>query len=295
MNNPIIVSGYDIQYNSKYNLKDIAAEVYHPDFVKKAGYEKLNQCASIILNNYKSQEANAKPIVKLVYQKMMSKLGEEMHKGSISFNQVSSESETLLQAQNHLLANYNMNEEEKYAILMDKALTLRIQGKYTEALALLSDVKSNKLHLNNHTAFINKWECQLKNEKLFYSGSITNKQFKQLIEECKQYDSIPTAKPKKSISLTLLEVKQNVLEANEVKSYPNPTTDVLNIEWTSGIKVSAIRLVTIEGKVVFEKIISNYADQTITTLSTQELSSGFYFLEFTANKKLTPQKITIHK
>ncbi|AMS27837.1 hypothetical protein AEM51_13220 [Bacteroidetes bacterium UKL13-3] len=140
-----------------------------------------------------------------------------------------------------------------------------------------------------------QWECQLKNEKLFYSGSITNKQFKQLIEECKQYDSIPTAKPKKSISLTLLEVKQNVLEANEVKSYPNPTTDVLNIEWTSGIKVSAIRLVTIEGKVVFEKIISNYADQTITTLSTQELSSGFYFLEFTANKKLTPQKITIHK
>ena len=89
---------------------------------------------------------------------------------------------------------------------------------------------------------------------------------------------------------------QKADELNQIKIYPNPAKDVLNLEINSnkGSKVD-IRLLSIDGKEALniKKPISDGVNSI--SVSTANLRSGFYFIQIVKEGNTTIQKVLIQK
>ena len=66
-------------------------------------------------------------------------------------------------------------------------------------------------------------------------------------------------------------VSVNEVEANDIKAYPNPATDVLNIELNENI--ASVSLVGMDGRVVYSSEVSS----TTATIDVASLQSGVYY------------------
>lgn len=73
----------------------------------------------------------------------------------------------------------------------------------------------------------------------------------------------------------------------ELLVYPNPTKDIVQVQWTTG-KANSIQLFNIGGQLVHEKIISSQRSTAF-----HNLSSGIYFLKLNTTKGAIVQKLVV--
>jgi hypothetical protein len=76
-----------------------------------------------------------------------------------------------------------------------------------------------------------------------------------------------------------LGVQPNAMVTNAINIYPNPATDVLNVQNNSNDTIAAIEIYTINGA----KVKEHKGSESITTISVAELQTGVYFVKVTTN------------
>ena len=91
------------------------------------------------------------------------------------------------------------------------------------------------------------------------------------------------------------KVENNVLSTNdihqtknEIKIYPNPVTEKLNIKVSNGFNVNNVRVLDLLGKVIYEEHNTN-------TIDLSALKKGVYILNTTSNLNKTPTYIKFIK
>ena len=78
-------------------------------------------------------------------------------------------------------------------------------------------------------------------------------------------------------------------EISSPSIFPNPVTDVLFIEITDGIQINSVSLINMEGKIVFEKIISKH--ENFLRINMIDLPAGLYTLKYLMDTKVRVEKI----
>lgn len=89
-----------------------------------------------------------------------------------------------------------------------------------------------------------------------------------------------------SASVTVTGVGISTVQEAGINVYPNPVTDILNVELT-GNESAKLRIVDVTGSVVMEKTISEKA-----SLNIQHLPKGIYMLQLTQAGRTAATKIT---
>jgi len=87
-----------------------------------------------------------------------------------------------------------------------------------------------------------------------------------------------------------LGIDDNQLE-NNLKVYPNPTSDILNIDLNKNISgIDKLQLYDVNGKLVYKQNLKNL---TNTKIDVSQLSSGVYLLKIKTNDKTFNKKIIV--
>ncbi len=71
-----------------------------------------------------------------------------------------------------------------------------------------------------------------------------------------------------------------------VTIYPNPTSNLLNVEGIDGMEPIDVNIKSVDGKLLLHKVLQNDA-----CIDIQNFNSGVYFMEFTTSKGTSTQKI----
>jgi len=86
----------------------------------------------------------------------------------------------------------------------------------------------------------------------------------------------------------------SALETDEVKIYPNPAKDILNIELNSQNDIFNLDISDINGKILQTHLIdTNPNTNTTKSLDVSELTTGIYFVKMKGEKKIITHKIFI--
>jgi hypothetical protein len=104
----------------------------------------------------------------------------------------------------------------------------------------------------------------------------------EIMLSCLTYDS--------SVSTDLPETKPS---APTALVYPNPATDVLNIEINSDSKTTnnSYRIMNVIGEVILEKTIGDISGKYSETIDLSTLPTGIYFAEFRVNNTTSTKNI----
>jgi hypothetical protein len=78
-----------------------------------------------------------------------------------------------------------------------------------------------------------------------------------------------------------LSITDNELE-NNIKVYPNPTNNILNIELANSLELRNIEITTITGQKVLES--------TASTIDVSGFQDGIYFIKIVSDKGILTQK-----
>src|SRR5690606_28302534 len=78
------------------------------------------------------------------------------------------------------------------------------------------------------------------------------------------------------VSVTVATASAKNFSNINLKLYPNPTTDVINIEGDSASEIKKISLISLEGK-----LIKSYNTSDVISLS--DIAAGTYFLQLILN------------
>ena len=84
-----------------------------------------------------------------------------------------------------------------------------------------------------------------------------------------------------------LGVEENSFEIKNIKLYPVPTKDILNIKIPNNIEKGHLKLFDINGKLVMEKELENET----SVLSLQNLQDGIYILKITIDNKTISKRV----
>lgn len=85
---------------------------------------------------------------------------------------------------------------------------------------------------------------------------------------------------------TLLDINQIALNNNAISIYPNPATNILNVN-VNGSDISAVQIVDLNGRQVFSKSFSNLSEAQINV---NELSTGMYLINITSGDNTVTKK-----
>ncbi len=81
------------------------------------------------------------------------------------------------------------------------------------------------------------------------------------------------------------------VKLNEATVYPNPATDVINVDLTgTGVHSTTITLIDVSGKTVYSKDVSN---QQLIEIPVHNVASGIYFVRLNAEGDVLTKKVTI--
>lgn len=88
---------------------------------------------------------------------------------------------------------------------------------------------------------------------------------------------------------TTLQVFQDIIDKKEIKIYPNPTTDILNIKITNFNRDNSLRIgfFDLSGRLLINKM----ASEETTTLDISPYSSGIYILKLQGKEICSDWKI----
>lgn len=88
------------------------------------------------------------------------------------------------------------------------------------------------------------------------------------------------------LKITNSTLGSSTFSDEKIKMYPNPTTSVLNFNFSNEINVAKIKVMDITGKTVLQQ------NQNFTQIDVEKLTSGLYIIEiFTENDKFTSKFI----
>jgi hypothetical protein len=82
-----------------------------------------------------------------------------------------------------------------------------------------------------------------------------------------------------------------VFNENEIYIYPNPVSDIINLEFQSNNEIIEIEIVNLLGQKVLEKIIKTENGENNITLEVKEIPSGVYLLHMRNNNNFFTKKI----
>jgi hypothetical protein len=73
----------------------------------------------------------------------------------------------------------------------------------------------------------------------------------------------------------------------KIVMYPNPTQDNLNVYIENSEKFELIRIVNINGELIYTQLINS----NLNVISTKELSAGIYFAQIYSSTGVVTEKI----
>ncbi len=89
-----------------------------------------------------------------------------------------------------------------------------------------------------------------------------------------------------------IETEEITTQISDVKVFPNPANDFLNIEYeTSDFAAVQINLIDLNGRVVQQKLLDETTGQQITQMDIGQLSAGFYFVQLVSEDSMVYKKI----
>ncbi|MEO9952856.1 T9SS type A sorting domain-containing protein [Nonlabens sp.] len=91
-----------------------------------------------------------------------------------------------------------------------------------------------------------------------------------------------------AVSRSTLSIEEDLLVNNEIKLFPNPATDVINVS-SSILTVNNLKLVDLNGRVVMEKSIQNEN----SSLNVSDVASGIYLLNVTTGDTISTKRVII--
>lgn len=84
------------------------------------------------------------------------------------------------------------------------------------------------------------------------------------------------------LKITNATLGASTFSYENIKMYPNPTTSILNLDFSNEVIVNKIKVIDITGKTVLQE------DQNFTQINVEKLSKGLYTIEiYSQNEKLT--------
>lgn len=86
----------------------------------------------------------------------------------------------------------------------------------------------------------------------------------------------------------LVSVSENTKQLLSV--YPNPSKDVVNLEWSTSDEWNSIQITDINGKVIFEESVNSNSKK----LETSNWQRGVYFINLIGEKKTESQKLILN-
>ena len=84
-------------------------------------------------------------------------------------------------------------------------------------------------------------------------------------------------------------LNENPSLENLISVYPNPTSDLVTIEFTGVIEGAALQLCDVQGRVLLEKIVHTNKE----TISVGQFETGTYFLSIKGMKQAIVKQIII--
>ena len=87
-----------------------------------------------------------------------------------------------------------------------------------------------------------------------------------------------------TVNVSLVEIGNNTL-----KVYPNPTSDIVIIEFANNVGNMNLRIVDINGRVVYENVIT----EKKTLINISKLSSGVYTMTFISTETVATVKLIV--
>jgi hypothetical protein len=89
-------------------------------------------------------------------------------------------------------------------------------------------------------------------------------------------------------------IKEPNAAADDLKVYPNPAADLLNVAFTSHETTSfSLRLISVTGKVVYAENVSGFLGSYLNSIDLREISDGVYFLNLITQTGTTTKKVII--
>jgi hypothetical protein len=90
-------------------------------------------------------------------------------------------------------------------------------------------------------------------------------------------------------------IEENEDPANSISLYPNPVSDILNLDFTNcNQKISMIKVYDNFGKEIYSNQISDFSG-TVYQILVSNFSNGLYFLNVASENKIFTKKFTIQK
>lgn len=83
---------------------------------------------------------------------------------------------------------------------------------------------------------------------------------------------------------------ENAMLGNSMHIYPNPSSGDINISMLDFIYEGAVEIISLDGKIIFRKKISNESE---IKLKVENIYSGLYFVKVSDEKKMFVQKVII--
>lgn len=91
--------------------------------------------------------------------------------------------------------------------------------------------------------------------------------------------------------LVKLGVENVSIKNSDLKVYPNPTNNQINIAFSQSATATEIVLYDMSGKIVFEKHLSKISSGQIETINTYQFANGIYALKISNGKEVNSYKI----
>ncbi|MEL6255448.1 MAG: Ig-like domain-containing protein [Bacteroidota bacterium] len=90
-----------------------------------------------------------------------------------------------------------------------------------------------------------------------------------------------------------LEIEVESLPGIHLELYPNPARDQLNLSWAGDVRLSNIRILSLLGKVAYEKDWELASENGNVQIDVSDLSPGMYFFYFEGDRESGIRKIQI--
>ncbi|MEI6507873.1 MAG: T9SS type A sorting domain-containing protein, partial [Bacteroidota bacterium] len=277
----------NVPYKNGQNLKQAMQHIYSysNDTTDSGLNDQIDYYEQVLKHNFGTHKSKAAPALSSAYRKMNQGISVGLRHGIIQHHSASPQLNRLIHLQDTLLnrtaANDSMN---RYKLLTDKALTLRLANRRMDAMPLLN--QAHNLANKNGKKYIEKWQCFIDKEMRLQNGLITKQQFLAEIKLCgapdttmskrSQYDYVTTENEVVAKTEAMLES----VTKTEVILYPNPALDNLNIEIKNLPKESTINILVFDivGRIMYTG--TQHANEKNAMLNIPiNLSSGTYFIK----------------
>ncbi|MEI8272288.1 MAG: T9SS type A sorting domain-containing protein [Paludibacter sp.] len=90
---------------------------------------------------------------------------------------------------------------------------------------------------------------------------------------------------------TFLNINQVVNESEKLSLFPNPVTNILHVNYLPEFeKTIQIEIISIDGKIIYKKIINYMLDQFPFAIDVTSIQKGLYFCRLLDNKIIVTNK-----